>query len=214
MLIDYSIPENFRDMTEFFDGDFADAKYPGLFCDTTWMHEVAGTDTARDDEGNEIYINNVPQTINKLYAERLGNGNVPFWADLMKAYEFGPADEGPAFCTNNEGTKGATSSLTGWGGNKVAVSLCPLAFDGEDGKDLEVLPPSDTTDLVDATGEAFADGTPLFRVTPKSATLYHEAFHAVFEGDFLGGSEEICTSSCFLRRVPSSSWAEPTLVGR
>lgn len=202
-------------MSRFFNSEIADITYPGLFCDTTWMQPVASTDTARDIEGNEIYINDIPQTINKLYAKRLGNGNIPFWSDLLKAYEFGPATEGPAFCTNHEGTKGATSSLTGSGGNKVAVSLCPLAFEGEDGKDLEVLPPTDATDLVDATGRAFADGTPLFSVTPKSATLYHEAFHAVFEGGFLGGTEEICMSSSFLRRVLSSSCrgAEPKYLG-
>lgn len=199
--------DKFSEVLQFFDGEWKAvgtvARKPGLYCDSTWpIQETNGVHaTARDIDGKPIWIDGEPQSISKLYGEVIKAGQLPFWSELMKCYEFEAPENAGQYCANNPESKGATSDgryTTGLNAYDskdrpalAIVSLCPHAF--SDPKDLAKLPENEQ-DMKDYEGKAVEKGTPLSSVLPQSSTLLHEAFH-VTQGGLMKSEDEKCKSS-------------------
>lgn len=183
-------------MAEFFHGgrDFPEA--PTLFCDSTFLVDQVKSDQARDNTGALITINNVPQTIGMLYGKVIKKNYIPSWSEYAKAYQFGPVEQGRAYCSASD-QKGGTGEVgyTKDGSvdrhDKWVVTICPHAFTSSE--ELDTLP-SDAASMRTNQGNAIATGDTLNTVMPKSATLMHEAFHFVIGGSAMNsnGGEEIC----------------------
>lgn len=183
----------------------------GLFCGTDWLKLVDhGVDaTARDFMGNEIWINNKPQTIQDVYNEDILLNQVPYWSEDLTSYEFSVEED---FCAENPTSLAATSGLQIFRPAtpderelNYGVSICPSAFNNADA--IDTLPPvpagGNAVVLVGADGKPFAKGTSLSTTIPKSATLLHEAMHVLFGINFLSDKEK-CESPLFCSSISSA----------
>ncbi|ESZ89826.1 hypothetical protein SBOR_9790 [Sclerotinia borealis F-4128] len=87
----------------------------GLFCSSQWLKLVSGgTDAvAYDFTGKQIFIDGKPQTVGEVYDEFIKPGQVPFWSEDLKGYDFSPA-KNDDFCSKNPDTKGYTEDLNGY----------------------------------------------------------------------------------------------------
>ncbi|RWA13178.1 hypothetical protein EKO27_g1887 [Xylaria grammica] len=155
----------------------------------------------RDQDDNQVPIMNIPD-----YAARLGEdpNNRPWWSGeltTLNGYYF--SDTGASYCYDTElGLTAAIQPLRrGVDGqaenaNPIAsIILCPYSFDGSPRADSY----RDANNLIHA-------GTNLADAVPKSATLLHEGFHAIFgAGDegFLEDTEELYDIAACINVVSS-----------
>jgi hypothetical protein len=173
-------------------GDNGQSIYPRsrfrLFCDSTFLALHQPTDPASDYKGEPILDGNgdpVPIQDVAEYQRRLDEdpNNEPWWSgDLTDLNGYYFTEYGGNYCYEDD--LGVTAGIEPLGTGEAdpeitSVILCPYSFDGGQ------RPASyqDANNLLRA-------GTNLADAVPKSATLLHEAFHAIFGGIFLGGVEE------------------------
>jgi hypothetical protein len=141
----------------------------------------------KDQNNQDVPITNVP-----LYQQELAKDedNKPWWAGeltSLKGYFF--SEYGGNYCYDDDlgvtadiqplvqGANGQAET-----GNLVTtVIVCPYSFD-------ESPRPNSYREANNLIGV----GRNLAEVVPKSATLLHEAFHAIHGGIFLGGDDEEC----------------------
>lgn len=193
-------------MLEFFDGTWIPVgtvnRKPALYCDSSWqIQEANGVHaTARDVNGQPVWINGQPQSISSLYGTAIKAGQLPYWSNVMQCYVFEAPDNAGQYCANNPQSKGATANARYTTGVDAydntnsptlsIVTLCPLAFsDPEDIADL----PQNAQGMRDNQGRAIENGTPLSKVLPRSSTLLHEAFHVRYGGR-MKSTDEKCKS--------------------
>ncbi|KAF6823627.1 hypothetical protein CMUS01_10598 [Colletotrichum musicola] len=171
-----------------------------LFCDSTFLSLHDPTDPASDYEGNEIKDENddsrtirimdVP-TYQKHLAE--DSDNKPWYSgELTKLNGYYFTEYGGNYCYDDDLgitaaiyplTKGANGAAEGGEDEGVPVTasivVCPHSFDG-----------SPRPNSYREANALIRDGTNLADAVPKSATLLHEAFHAIHGDGFLSGSSE------------------------
>lgn len=140
-----------------------------------------------DQNGNTIRIMDIPE-----YAAQLAEDpdNKPWWTGELtdlNGYYF--TDFGGNYCYTDDlgvtariqpfkqGDNGQAESA----GEVASVIVCPYSFEG-----------SPRPDSYRDANNLLAAGTNLADAIPKSATLLHEAFHAIHGIEFLGGEEEEC----------------------
>jgi hypothetical protein len=181
-----------------------------LFCHSTFLALHDPTDEALDYEGEEM-VNQTNQPIRIMdvqeYQDKLAeySENQVWWSgDLttLKGYFF--AENGSNYCypTRDEYDLGLTAAIRhlAQGANGEAqirgeiagIIICPWSFDGS-------LQPNSYRE---ANG-LLESGTNLAEAVPKSATLLHEAFHAVLGRGVLAGAAEEC-EYLVTERVPQA----------
>ncbi|KAK8122175.1 hypothetical protein PG984_010845 [Apiospora sp. TS-2023a] len=138
-----------------------------------------------DQNGNPIRIMDIPK-----YDERLAGDpdNKPWWSGELTAlnsYYF--TEHGGNYCHTDElgltakmepfraGANGQAEAV----GEIAGVILCPYSFEG-----------SSKPDSYKEASNRLVVGQNLADAIPKSATLLHEAFHALFGVEFLAGDAE------------------------
>ncbi|KZL84644.1 hypothetical protein CI238_12874, partial [Colletotrichum incanum] len=164
-----------------------------LHCDSTFLSLHQPTDPALDfqanemegEDGNTITIEDVPK-----YQELLRKDakNRPWWAGEITSqngYYF--TEYGGNYCYDDD--LGVTAAMQLLERNaagqaeaqpeKAAVILCPFSFDG-----------SPQPNSWREANNLLAPGVSLHLAVPKSATLVHEAFHALHGTAFLSGAAE------------------------
>lgn len=166
-----------------------------LFCDSTFLTLHNEADPALDYNGQEIRdaqndlvpIGNVPAYRKALTKNPSAK---PWWTgDLTNHNLYVFEEEGSTFCSaENLGTTGQQKTLR--------RSDAGVAIDGEEYTFVVICPSafSDTdrpASYYEANGRIM-ENTNLATVVPRSATLLHEAFHAVQVGDFASGPAEDC----------------------
>jgi hypothetical protein len=166
-----------------------------LFCHSTFLALHNPTDPAIDYQGNDILDQDGKQIrIVDVgnYQEKLSEDadNKPWWSGELtdlNGYYF--TEYGGNYCYEDDlGVTAAIQPLI-QGANGQAqnadeiasVILCPYSFDG-----------SPRPDSYKNANNLLASGTNLADAVPKSATLIHEAFHAIHGTEFLAGDEEKC----------------------
>lgn len=136
-----------------------------------------------DSNGNDVPINAIPS-----YAAQLATpGNLAYWAGMWTSiYGYFFDTQGGSYCSRAATNLGQTSELSrltqpSGGGAPVlstvkTVILCENAFTD---------PAHPATYL--AANTQIQPGSLLSAAVPQSATLLHEAFHAIFGDDAVGG---------------------------
>lgn len=169
-----------------------------LHCDTTFLEEKDPEDIAEtyegfniiDDDGDLISISRIPGYQTQLKKDK---SIKPWWAGdhtSINAYYFDAL--GANFCTGDHlGLTAAVEPFERGPDGKAhprsqiaSIIVCPYAFD------TSPKPNSyrEANNLITAA-RSFAD------VVPKSATLLHEAFHALRGNAFLSGKAESSKNS-------------------
>ncbi|KAL2788776.1 hypothetical protein BJX66DRAFT_308231 [Aspergillus keveii] len=159
-----------------------------LFCDSTFLALHNPTDPASDYKGEPILDENgdpVPIRDVPEYQMRLEEdpNNEPWWSgDLTDLNGYYFTEYGGNYCYEDD--LGVTAGIEPLGGDEVgqdvvSVILCPYSFENGQRPDSY----QDANNLLRA-------GTNLADAIPKSATLLHEAFHAIHGGIFLAGDNE------------------------
>jgi hypothetical protein len=133
-----------------------------------------------------------PVLIGSEYAGQLVGEKVPFWSEDMHTYIFDEPVHGDNYCaaTAEDGGLAVTvdtthTELNGNDGAKarISVTLCPSAF-------------NDPLSQETITSKTITARMRLQTVQPRSLTLLHEIFHALFGPQFDAGNDEHCKSSC------------------
>lgn len=165
-----------------------------LFCDSTFLSLEENTAPAldkngnqiRDTKGNSMKVQDIP----KYVKEFKKNPTFKAWwsggyTDI-KGYFFDA--DGANFCSlpNNRGVTAAVRPLSATGKVMIkaeiaGIIICPSSFDGN-------VEPNSYRDA----NNKLAPGASFATAIPKSTTLLHEAFHAIFAQDVLAGDEENC----------------------
>ncbi|KAK1980457.1 hypothetical protein LZ30DRAFT_750732 [Colletotrichum cereale] len=166
-----------------------------LHCDSTFLSLHQPTDPAldfqanemEDQNGNTIAIQGVPKYQELLLRDA---DNKPWWSGEItnqNGYYF--TEYGGNYCYEDD--LGVTAAIQLLERNsagqaqaqpeKAAVILCPFSFDD-----------SPQPDSWREANDLLATGVSLHLAVPKSATLVHEAFHALHGTAFLSGEDEKC----------------------
>jgi hypothetical protein len=175
---------------------------PWLFCDSTFLTPKDPTHQAQDIEGKRMTAPDLtPIVIGNEYRTQLTGGKRPFWSEDMHTYVFEPPGQGDAYCASVAGDGGVAVTIdtvhneldpTDETKTRTAVTLCPLAFTDPNAQDtLRSLP--------------ITARTRLQAVQPKSLTLLHEIFHALFSETYFDSSDD---EDC----KPSSAWDSAILT--
>jgi hypothetical protein len=167
---------------------------PWLFCDSTFLTPKSFMDQAQDMSGKPIAgPDGAPILIGNEYAARMAEGKLPFWSEDIHTYIFDDPGYGDNHCAATAGKKDLAvtvdtrhTQLNGNDGTKarVAVTLCPSAF-------------NDPLSQETLTSKTIKAKTRLSAVQPRSLTLLHEIFHALFSAEFDSGTDEHCKSSIY-----------------
>ncbi|TLD30349.1 hypothetical protein PspLS_01910 [Pyricularia sp. CBS 133598] len=169
--------------------------YP-LFCNSDFLVRQNVDSTAldhtgkeiKDDDGKLVAIKDVSVYENMLSQDPKA---LPWWSRDLNGYYFD--QDGGEFCRQMTNF-GATAAIQLAGGDTPAgsdppseiatVILCPVSFDNRDKQN-----------SYREANIRLAARVSLEDAIPKSATLLHEAFHAIRGVEILAGSEEKCMSN-------------------
>ena len=152
---------------------------PLVFCDETWLELESPSSIALDNNGVQIKIGDVPQTIAQYFATDLvaAQGQpqpVPWWSAYLNDYIFTAADYGGAYCSSDP----TRFAVTGDANGIPIITICPSAF-------------TSTGGIATLGGLEVSDGDALQLFQPQSLTLLHETFHSLLGAAFLS-VDEIC----------------------
>ena len=169
-----------------------------LLCDSTFLAEHLRTDPAWD-LGGQVIHNDKNEVVAiqdvEAYKEPLSDqGNRVWWPDQvagLNGYFFDP--DGGGFCAGGPQRWGLTAHIQKVerdgsgeyiepkGVQLASVVICPASFNR-----------SDAPDNYRDASNALEVGRSIHEVVPKSATLLHEVFHAVFGKVLASGKQEFC----------------------
>ncbi|KAK8080202.1 hypothetical protein PG997_008020 [Apiospora hydei] len=159
-----------------------------LFCHSTFLASHEPEDPALDYEANVILNGKgeeIPIREVSTYKKRLDEDemNVPWWAgDLTNLNGYYFTEHGYDYCDGD-----ALGATAGAGGRAekapevYSIIICPYSFDDNQNQ---------APNSYKEANDRLVPGKNLADAVPKSATLLHEAFHAIFGGHFLDGDKE------------------------
>ncbi|KAK4038077.1 hypothetical protein C8A01DRAFT_48254 [Parachaetomium inaequale] len=210
---------NFYNHVQVNGGSMYDRAEYWLFCHSTFLALHDPTDPASDYMGKEM-LNQTNDPIRIMdvqkYKDKLAEDkkNKPWWSgDLTDLNGYFFAENGSNYCypTPGEYDLGITAAIqhleqgangqAETRGEIASVIICPYSFDESPQPDSY----RDANDLI-------ARRTNLAKAVPKSATLLHEAFHAILRTAFLSGMDEKYDIADCLRlagRNPSAARKNP-----
>ncbi|KAL3425262.1 hypothetical protein PVAG01_02053 [Phlyctema vagabunda] len=174
-----------------------------LFCDSTFLSLRAPTSTASDAQGRDILDQNQnPVRIMDIakYRDQIAAdpGNQPWWSDDVNGYYF--TDTGANYCSgDNLGLTAAIQPLISVNGQVqngpeiASVIICPYSFDRSPR-------PASYRDA----NTQLVSGTNLADAVPRSSTLLHELFHAIWGDTFLSAGAEIYDIAACMNLVRSN----------
>ncbi|EJP64331.1 uncharacterized protein BBA_06713 [Beauveria bassiana ARSEF 2860] len=184
----------------FFQGGPYKKEHFWLFCDCTFLESHLPSQPAYDYLGNKIHDDdNEIVTIEKVkeYKKALARepNARPWWSgahSALKGYYF--TEKGGDYCTESQLAATAhieelNRPLPAGEAEKVEIAsviLCPESFNTT----LRQANYRDANNLI-------TDGTNLADGVPRSATLLHEAFHAIRGDDLFSGNDESCEQPLF-----------------
>jgi hypothetical protein len=153
-----------------------------LFCDSDFVVEQAEDTPARDWQANVIHdAEGNEATIANVYAEALASGKAWWSGDYTPVNGYYFSSVGGEYCENHVGLAFTADIKINVNGNPDKITSVVLC-----GSSLTADKPASYK-----AGDAMiVEGKNLADVVPRSATLFHEAFHVVFGGEFLDKDED------------------------